>query len=43
MVWDFNKFSMDDSLNVDEREQVIGFALALQLCSVLMKELVGRF
>jgi len=28
MVWDFNKFSMDDSLNVDEREQVIGFRIS---------------
>jgi len=25
MVWDSNKFNMDDSLNVDEREQTIGF------------------
>ncbi len=25
MVWDSNKFNMDDSLNVNEREQTIGF------------------
>jgi hypothetical protein len=29
MVWDFNKFSMDDLLNVDEREQAIGFHISI--------------
>jgi len=27
MVWDSNKFNMDDLLNVNEREQTIGFCI----------------
>ncbi len=29
MVWDFNEFSMDDSFNVDEGEQAIGFHISI--------------
>jgi hypothetical protein len=43
MVWDFNKFSMDDYLMLMEGSKLLAFTLALQLCLVLLKELIGRF
>ncbi len=31
MVWDFNKFSMDDLFNVDEMEQAIDFRISITI------------
>jgi hypothetical protein len=43
MVWDFNKFSMDDSLNVDEREQAIGFRISITIMLGTSERTCGRF